>query len=367
MRETRLRRVPVAIDLFSGAGGLTAGLKDVGIRVAGASEIDPDSIATYRANHPDVVLFGDVRRLTGERILTELGLEHVDLVVGCPPCQGFSRLTEKHHRSDPRNELVLHFLRLVSELKPTACMMENVPGLISRGASLFRALVEGLHEAGYIVKHDVLELADYGVPQFRRRLVLLAGRGFEIPIPKPTHAGRWRTVKQAIGRLPSPPSRRDVLSGASRPKLSWHFKRDASERVVQRLLHAATTGGNRATLPARLRLRCHEKRPDGFHDVYGILSWDEPCVTITSGCTNASKGRFGHPREPRPLTAREAAIIQTLGRNYKLCGRGVDSVAMQIGNALPRRFARVAGRHILKTASFRRTMSRRPGSGRRRT
>jgi DNA (cytosine-5)-methyltransferase 1 len=338
-----------ALDLFAGAGGMTAGLRDAGVDVIAAAEIDSDSIASYQANHPGVKLLGDVRTLTGSDILQRLERKTIDLVVGCPPCQGFSRLTEKHRRLDPRNDLVLHFVRLVTELRPAVCMMENVPGLVTRGGRLFRALVSGLKDAGYVVNYDVLELADYGVPQFRKRLVLLAGRGFNIPIPKPTHKGRWRTLKDAIGDLPSPPSRKAVLLGSEKPKLSWHFKRDSSARVTERLTYAAKNGGSRRDFPSHLRLRCHAHKLGGFNDVYGVLKWERPCVTITSGCTNASKGRFGHPAEPRPLTAREAAIIQTLGKKYKLCGKGVDSVALQIGNALPRRFAFVAGRHILKT------------------
>lgn len=342
---------PTVLDLFSGLGGLTAGLRDVGFNVVAAAEVDADSIKTYEANHPDVRVLGDVQSLTGAMILAETGLKSIDVVVGCPPCQGFSRLTEKHRRDDPRNPLVLHFLRLVLELRPTVCMMENLPGLLSRGTLLFKELTEGLVEAGYIVKHDILELADYGVPQFRKRLVLIAGLGFEISLPRPTHRGPkgWVTVRRAIGRLPPPPLRSEVKAGTGKLLLPWHFTRDVAPIVRRRLAHAAAHGGGCQTLPETLRLDCHRKRPDGFHDVYAVLDWDDPSNTITSGCTNASKGRFGHPAASRPLTPREAAMLQTLGARYRLCGSGVESVARQIGNALPRRFARVAGRRILRS------------------
>jgi DNA (cytosine-5)-methyltransferase 1 len=338
------------LDLFSGLGGLSAGLRDVGFHIVAAAEIDPDSVETYSANHPDVPILGDVKNLTGADILLRTGLASVDAVVGCPPCQGFSRLTEKHRRNDPRNPLVLHFMRLVLELRPKVCMMENVPGLLTRGAPLFRELTESLTAAGYVVNHDILELAEYGVPQFRKRLVLMAGLGFEIPLPKPTHPGpdRWRTVRDAIGGLPCPPTRNEVKAGFGRAQLPWHVARDVTDVVRARLNHAATHGGGCQTLPESLRLDCHRRRPNGFYDVYGVLDWNLPSSTITSGCTNASKGRFGHPLEPRPLTPREAAILQTLGRRYKLRGSGVESVSRQIGNALPRRFARVAGRQIMK-------------------
>lgn len=341
-------RKPSVVDLFSGLGGLSAGLNDAGFKVVVASEVDGDAIATYRANHPQVKLLGDIRQLTGAKILKAARRAHIDVVVGCPPCQGFSRLTEKHRSRDPRNGLVLEFLRIVGELKPTICMMENVPGLMTRGSSLFKKLLHGLEEAGYQVKHAVLELADFGVPQTRKRLVLVAGLGFDVELPSPTHPGseNWVPAKRAIGALPKAVSRDDI--SRNRVPAHWHIARAISDDVRKRLKHAATHGGSRNSLPKRLALECHKRRTDGFSDVYGVIDLDAPSPTITSGCTNASKGRFGHPREHRPLTPREAAMLQTLGRDYKLRGTGVESVAMQIGNALPRRFAKVAGKHLLK-------------------
>jgi DNA (cytosine-5)-methyltransferase 1 len=345
------RRALTVVDLFSGLGGLTAGLRDVGFKVVAGAEVDSDSVESYQANHPGVTVLGDVRTLTGAGILKETKLTSIDVVVGCPPCQGFSRLTEKNRQDDPRNSLVLHFRRLVLELRPNVCMMENVPGLLTRGAPLFRQLHKDLLDAGYIVNYGVLELADYGVPQFRKRLVLMAGLGFGVPLPRPTHFNpeRWVSVRRAIGGLPPPPLRSEVKAGTRRPPLPWHVARDLAPIARQRLSYAAANGGGCQEFPSELRLDCHRKSPDGFHDVYSVLDWDFPSGTITSGCTNASKGRFGHPSEPRPLTPREAAMLQTLGRTYKLCGTGVESVARQIGNALPRRFARVAGRQIRNT------------------
>lgn len=346
------KHLPTVVDLFAGMGGMSAGLHDAGLQVVAAVEIDEDARTTYRANHPKVHLFGDVRNVTGDDIRTAVGVDEIDVVVGCPPCQGFTRLTENRQDSDPRNVLVLEFLRLVNELRPRVCMMENVPGLTTRGRRLFSQLLDGLQEFGYAVAYDVLELANFGVPQMRKRLVLMAGLGHPVELPKPTHPGpeRWRTLRDAIGELPPAPTRREVLQGA-KPPIPWHYARDSATVVRQRLSHAQKHGGSRASLPKALRLACHDRCVGGFNDVYGVLDWDAPSSTITSGCTNASKGRFGHPSEPRALTPREAAIIQTLGRKYKLCGRGYESVSRQIGNALPRRFAKVAGRQILRTLS----------------
>jgi DNA (cytosine-5)-methyltransferase 1 len=212
----------------------------------------------------------------------------------------------------------------------------------------------GLEQLGYLVSHEILQLADYGVPQFRRRLVLLAGRGFPIEIPKPTHAEPqrartaslrpWKTVRDAIGDLPEPPKRSEVIGKKIAPAYEWHYARDVAPIVRQRLEHALKTGGRRH-LPVELQLACH-RNSDGYFDVYGAMHWDRPAPTITSGCTNASKGRFGHPGSPRPLTAREAARIQTFPLNYSFRGTNLDSIAAQIGNALPCSFARLLGRTV---------------------
>lgn len=356
-----------AIDLFAGCGGLTSGLRAAGFDVLAAIEKDPNAAETYRANHKSVKLYEkDIRQVSPKRVLRELGLpegETVDLIAGCPPCQGFTRLTESSGRRDHRNGLVRQFLRFVRAIKPKICMLENVPGLVKtpKGKSYFRELRLGLEKAGYCLSYDVVELADYGVPQFRKRLVLLAARCEAIPIPDPTHrnpahpgkSGQrpWKTVRDAIGDLPKPPLRSAVLSGEASPRYQWHYARDVADVVRRRLKHALGNDRRRSSLPPSLRLACHERRPDGYYDVYGVMDWDAPSPTITSGCTNASKGRFGHPAEARPVTATEAAILQTFPRSYKFKGSGLESVAAQIGNALPRRFAKVVGKAIVKRLS----------------
>lgn len=341
----------VALDLFSGCGGLTRGLTSAGFDVIAAIENDPDAAATYRANHPAVHLFEkDIRRVSARGLVADLefdGKAAIDLIAGCPPCQGFTRLTEGSRTRDPRNALVLEFVRFVRSIKPTAFMMENVPGLLTRGKRLFEKMCHRLESAGYDLTWGVLQVADYGVPQLRKRLVLLGGSGFRIELPEPTHSfdgaesglRPWRTVRNAIGGLPDPPLRSQVVSGAAKPPFVWHFGRDIAPVVQKRLSHALRNGGDRSTLPETLRLACHNRREDGYSDVYGVMSWDLPSPTITSGCTNASKGRFGHPGSARPLTPREAAVLQSFPLSYKFIGSGVESVARQIGNALPARFA----------------------------
>lgn len=370
-----------AIDLFAGCGGLTSGLRAAGFEVLAAVENDPDAAESYAANHPDVLLYRkDICDLPSVEVLRALNLpkgKTLDLIAGCPPCQGFTRLTENNGRRDRRNGLVREFLRFVRIIRPKACMLENVPGLLTsrKGKRYFRELRRGLQKAGYTLSFRIVELANYGVPQFRRRLVLLGALYGRIPIPSATHRPPdlsskmkrrpWKTVRDAIGSLPVPPLRSKVRAGKARPPYEWHYARDVAPIVVRRLDHALGNGRSRAGFPPSLRLACHKRRPDGYHDVYGVMDWDAPSPTITSGCTNASKGRFGHPGVPRPLTAREAALLQTFPRSYRFKGSGLESVAVQIGNALPRRFVKVVGKAIAasltnetRSASVQASMSR---------
>lgn len=363
----RSERRFTAIDLFAGCGGLSSGLRAAGFDVLAAIEKDADAAETYKANHSGVALYEkDIRLVSPSRLLRTLSLpegQTLDLIAGCPPCQGFTRLTQGSGRRDRRNALVRQFLRFVRAIRPKVCFLENVPGLLTtrKGRRYFNELRRGLEDAGYCVSYGIAELADYGVPQFRKRLVLLAVRGQAIPIPAPTHCdpahpGKssrrpWKTVREAIASLPKPPLRSEVRSGKAVPRYKWHYSRDVASVVRRRLEHALGNGRLRTSLPASLRLACHERRPDGFYDVYGVIDWDAPSPTITSGCTNASKGRFGHPKHPRPLTATEAAVLQTFPLSYRFKGSGLESVAAQIGNALPRRFARVVGEAIINRLS----------------
>jgi DNA (cytosine-5)-methyltransferase 1 len=359
----RFQRRFTAIDLFAGCGGLTSGLRAAGFDVLAAIENNADAAASFKANHPNVELYErDIRLVSPKRLLRALKLpkgETLDLVAGCPPCQGFTRLTQSKGRRDRRNGLVRQFLRFVRAIRPRVCMLENVPGLLTtrKGKRYFSDLRHGLESAGYRISYEIVELADYGVPQFRKRLVLLAARGEAIPIPAATHhdparpgkSGQriWKTVRDAIRRLPRPPLRSAVRSGDAIPRYKWHYSRDVAPIVLRRLKHALSNGRRRTLLPPSLRLACHERRPDGYYDVYGVIDWDKPSPTITSGCTNASKGCFGHPREARPLTATEAAVLQTFPLSYKFKGSGLESVAAQIGNALPRRFVKIVGKAII--------------------
>lgn len=349
-----INQKPIAIDLFCGAGGLTLGLKKAGFEVVAGVELKPEIAKTYKANHKKTkLLIKDVRQATGEEIFKLTGKKEIDLIAGCPPCQGFSQLTEKYKRDDPRNDLVLEMARIVEEIEPRMVMMENVPGIATKGKDVLSQFVEKLKNMGYVVNVGVLQMADYGVPQSRRRFVLLAGRGFEIPLPKRTHAYKadskknlkpWLPLSEAIQGFPKPVKLSFAEKNGGPEKFNWHIVRDLQKISIDRL-KAIKQGDNRLALPKHLRPKCHKTKKAGFHNVYGRLRWDNVSSSITTGCTTVCMGRFGHPIEDRTISVREAALIQTFPYNYRLKTKFIGTACNLVGNALPPRFAMIAGKN----------------------
>lgn len=339
-----------AVDLFSGGGGLTLGMMRAGFDVVAAVEVDKSACATYGANHHDVsTLQADIRTLDQQDVVGRVDGRQIDLLAGCPPCQGFTSLSARYKRDDPRNQLVLELARLAEELRPRAIMLENVPGLT--GTQIYRELWRRLHAAGYHLADQVLQVADYGVPQSRRRLVLLGGRGFGIAMPQPTHSRKvgcgtahWRTVRDAIGHMPrNPPTLVEARSNKGVRGANWHVVRSLSQANVARI-RAAQPGRTWPHLPEQLRPKCHRGDYTGYTNVYGRMEWDRPSPTITGGCTTLSKGRFGHPEEDRTISVREAALLQTFPEDYVFDTPYMEHVCSIIGNALPCDFAEVVAR-----------------------
>lgn len=344
---TSSRTFPTAIDLFSGAGGLTLGLRRARFKVLAAVEVDPLAAETYRSNFPSVHLWEmDIRDLSVSRVLRELGIRpgRLDLLAGCPPCQGFSSLRSLNGHSrvrDQRNDLVLEFVRFVKGLRPKTVMLENVPGLV--GDRRLSRLQRALREFGYSVTVSVLDTSRFGVPQRRRRMILLASRSQHLSVAPETSPEM--TVRDAIGALPPAGQSGDPLH-------DWPERR--ANHVAAMIARIPKNGGSRADLGAK-QLGCHI-RCDGFHDVYGRMAWDGLAPTITSGCVNPSKGRFLHPEANRSITLREAALLQGFPMNHKFSiRRGKFAVAEMIGNALPPEFIRRQAveirRHLAKTPS----------------
>ncbi len=334
---------PTAIDLFSGCGGLTTGLKLAGFHVVAAVECEPGALEAYKANHADVdhVYRRDIREMTGRWILEDLALERgqLDLLAGCPPCQGFSRMRTLNRGKavdDPRNDLVREYFRLVAEIQPRALMFENVPGLADD--SRYQDLLQAIRDLGYTAADEVHDAADFGVPQRRRRLIMLAVRGSRVAMPTAPAMAESPTVREAIEGLPRPGMSGDPA----------HDVKEARSPEIARLIRLVPhDGGSRRDLGPEHELDCH-KQCDGFYDVYGRMRWDEVSPTITSGFVNPSKGRFLHPEQDRCVTPREAALLQTFPPDYVFpMARGKYPVATMIGNAFPPELAR---RHALAVA-----------------
>lgn len=349
-------QVLTAAELFAGGGGLALGLRNAGVRPVAAVELDLYAASVFVANHPDVQLFRrDVRTVSGAELKTASASGRIDILAACPPCQGFSTLTTKYHRSDVRNILVAEVGRITRELEPAALMLENVPGLAGRGRPILDDLIADLEKHGYVVNWSVLQVADYGVPQMRRRFVLLAGRGFSIPMPDPTHAqcGQrglppWRTVRDTL-TINTKPLRVDEAAASGGFEVAdWHVVRKLGPQNLDRLRYAVP-GRGRAMLPQHLRPACHQGRDDGFTNTYGRMEWDLPSSTITAGCLSPSKGRFGHPEELRTISLREAALLQTFPSSYKFVGDKIDAACSVVGNALPCLFAEAIASRVART------------------
>ena len=343
-----------AVDVFAGGGGLTVGLKRAGFSVVAAIEIESHAYSTYRANHPRVKAFKqDVRSVKGKDLLALTDGKPIHLLAGCPPCQGFTSLTSKYGREDERNSLVLEIARLASEVKPNAIMMENVPGLAGKGKKLYTKLRKQLTDLGYVLTDGVLQVADYGVPQFRRRLVMLGGLGFSIDLPAATHSkdgddetDAWLTVRDAIWGMEKPDTLQNAKKQGPVEESDWHVVRTLSEENKDRL-RAAKPGRTWPNIPENLRPKCHQGDYDGFTNVYGRMKWNEPSPTITGGCTTLSKGRFGHPTQLRTISVREAALLQTFPEEYKFDTPYMEYVCNIIGNALPCDFAEAVSRQCM--------------------
>lgn len=331
-----------AIDLFAGAGGVTTGLKAAGATVLAAVELDPIASATYSANHPEVRLVtNDINDIVPAQLMRMAGLVpgELTLLAACAPCQGYSSLGPRRP-DDPRNELVARVADFVEVFRPRAVAFENVPQLAKDAR--FGAFVARLRELGYGLRPDVVDAAEFRVPQRRRRLVALAVDGLsndQVPALKPIHVKYddgldpfW--VRHAFAELPSLDSGDPLHASRAYPPL-----------VLARIRAVPKDGGSRRDLPPELRLRCHERLGNNSASVYGRMRWDAVSPTLTTRCSSPSCGRFLHPEEDRAITLREAAVLQTFPLDYCFEG-GRMAIEAQVGNAIPVRLAEAIWRRL---------------------
>lgn len=328
-----------AMDLFSGCGGLSLGLHRAGFKVLAAIDNDKLSSATYRMNHKRTHLVEkDIQSVSPKELMVQLGIAPgtLDLMAGCPPCQGFSTLRTLNGSRDveePMNDLVYEFLRFARAFLPKTLMMENVPALLLD--SRLDKIKSEFKTLGYKCVARVLNAEKYGVPQRRLRMILLASTHGNPSFAVPNR--RLRTVSQAIGMLQPPQLSEDPLH---------NYRVRRADHVMSLIKRIPKDGGSRTDLPVTDQLRCHRKS-DGFKDVYGRMAWRKPAPTITGGCINPSKGRYIHPVDDRAITLREAALLQGFPKSYEFdMSRGRYPAAQMIGNAFPPKFAEHHARSI---------------------
>jgi DNA (cytosine-5)-methyltransferase 1 len=318
-----------AIDLFCGCGGMTEGLKQAGYKVLWGIDVAASPLMAYRANHPEVsVDQKDIRKIECKKLMGTLNLQKgdLDLLAGCPPCQGFSSIRTNNGRytvPDERNDLISDYLRFVEAFRPKAVMLENVPGL--KDDTRFEMFVATMSDLGYQGEWKILNVADFGVPQRRRRLIYVAAHKKKICISDKKH--EYRSVRDTIGSLPSAGKSGDFMHDLPEKR---------TKKIQEMIALIPKNGGSRSQLPGKYVLPCHKRNPEGFKDVYGRMAWDKPSPTITGGCASPSKGRFLHPEENRCITLREASLLQGFPRNYVFPqGLSKDRLALMVGNALP--------------------------------
>jgi len=333
-----------ALDFFCGAGGLTHGLQDAGINVVAGFDVDAECRETFEHNNDADFHAVDIRDLDLSKLKTLSRLRKFDnvLFAGCAPCQPFSQQRKSlnvHHSST----LLGEFGRLIAEALPGAVVIENVPGMARvKGNSTFRRFLSLLETNEYSYVHEVLDAKRFGVPQTRRRLVLIAIRRMDVAVLDWTHGeGKrpFKTVRDAISHFPA------IGAGDTHRRVANHCTACITEINMERLRHTPHDGGDRRDWPKRLQLDCHSNGYEGHTDVYGRMYWDQPAPTLTARCNSISNGRYGHPEQDRAISLREAAALQTFPDNYKFFS-SKKHVAQQIGNAVPVRFGAALGKHI---------------------
>ncbi|MBN1546051.1 MAG: DNA cytosine methyltransferase [Syntrophaceae bacterium] len=333
-----------AIDFFCGAGGLTRGLMDAGIRVIAGIDVEGRCKETYESNNKPAVFYqADIQSLDVkfiEKLVS--GVQKEDLLfAGCAPCQSFSK-QRRSECSRPDATLLISFARLVERFKPGQVLIENVPGITKvKGFSAYKRFIRILKSNGYHYTDSVLDAKHYGVPQTRRRYVLFAMRGGEPSLPPRTNTfGSYETVRNAIDHYPP------IKAGEHHPLFPNHEASSVSELNLLRLEQTPHDGGDRRAWPQHLVLDCHKNSHNGHTDVYGRMFWDRPAPTLTGKCHSISNGRYGHPCQDRAISLREAASLQTFRDDYVFYGSNLN-IASQIGNAVPVRLAEVLGNHML--------------------
>lgn len=339
-----MKKKIACVDLFCGAGGLTHGFILEGLPVVAGIDLDPACRFPYEKNNRKAKFIErDISKVTVDELKGLFGDAELTILAGCAPCQPFSTYAQRYEldSKDGKWGLLYQFARLAEGAMPDVITMENVPTVAKH--EVFQDFVDTLKRLGYEVWHDVVDSSRYGVPQMRRRMVLLASKHGDIRMIEQTHE-KPITVKQAIGRL------RRLSAGESAPKDKLHITSTLSDKNLKRI-RASKPGGTWRDWPKRLVAACH--RADSgrtYPGVYGRMEWDKPAPTMTTQCYGFGNGRFGHPEQDRAISLREAAILQSFPRDYAFIPKGSEVnftlLGRLIGNAVPVYLGRAIARSI---------------------
>lgn len=331
-----------AVDLFCGVGGLTAGLLQADITVKAGYDIEPSCAFPYEINNKKARFhLKDVQDVSADEIRAHYSKGAIKLLAGCAPCQPFSTYNKgRDVRNDKKWPLLYAFARLIREVQPELVTMENVPDVIKH--EVYHDFVGSLKEQGYQVWADTVLCADYGIPQMRRRHVLLASRIGEVALLPPTHKDNHVTVREAIGHLPP------IAAGEQHIEDMLHRSAGLTELNLKRI-RASKPGGTWMDWPEELRAACHRKESgQSYKRVYGRMEWEKPAPTITTLCYGFGNGRFGHPAQDRAISLREAAIFQSFPTDYVFFDAekiqpNYSAIGRMIGNAVPVGLGKIVG------------------------
>ena len=335
-----------AIDFFCGAGGLTRGLLNAEIEVLAGVDNDESLQETYTHNNkPSRFINKDIDAIDIHELRKELKIQNEDttLYAACTPCQPFSTLSRAKD-TDDRKELLLTFAEIVEKYPPDFILVENVPGLSNDyGKEIYDEFLEILVKCGFSdPAADLLDAKHFGVPQTRKRFILLASKQGSISLPIPqTDPEKFVTVRKCIENYPDVDGKKaqDYPNHVARELMPHH------KRIVEAV---PKNGGSRQEVAdTSILLKCHQEKPNAHRDVFGRMAWDKPAPTLTSRCTDVYSGRFTHPKHNRGISLREAAALQTFEDDYKFFGTSISAVARQIGNAVPVKLAEQLGKSII--------------------
>ncbi|VBB38973.1 Modification methylase HgiDII [uncultured Spirochaetota bacterium] len=349
MKDTAKNNPICAIDLFCGAGGLTYGLRNAGIKVNAGIDINKNVKYAYEYNNFGTAFYDwDVSKKNYQSVQKLFEAKSIKLLAGCAPCQPFSRLTNGIVKHEAWG-LLDNFGRFISRIIPEFVTMENVPELATRGSEVFNRFIKILKKNKYYYDWKIVNCEEYGIPQARRRLVLLASRlgPIEIPEGKFKNYKEQNTVRTAISFLPA------ICSGEQAENDRLHTASRLSPMNIKRVQAIRHDGGTRKDWPADLLLECYRKESGtSYSSNYGRMYWDKPSPTITTLCTGLGNGKFGHPEQDRAISLREAALLQSFPKEYEFWPTNErlnkTAIAKMIGNAVPPLLAKVLGDEIVK-------------------